>query len=286
VLSLAAAAVLMAAMPATADAQRAQRRVAVQRPVTRPVYRPVARYYRYPYYYRHIWWASYGYPLGFYPYRYPYGYGWSQYGYYRADVTTALRLQITPREAEVFVDGYSAGLVDDFDGVFQRLRLMPGGHTIEIYLDGYRMFRQNIHLAPGASATIRHTLAPLGPGEAMEPRPQPDDDRPDVSDEDDRESSARPDDRAPRNPARGRGAARDSSRAPFGTLVLRVQPGDAEILVDGERWSPSADSSRFAVELAAGRHTIEVRKPGFQTYREDVLIRPNAPTNLNVGLTP
>ena len=52
----------------------------------------------------------------------PYGYG---YGYYaRAD----LRTQVTPREAEVYVDGYLTGTVDDFDGMFQRLRVPLGEH--------------------------------------------------------------------------------------------------------------------------------------------------------------
>jgi hypothetical protein len=34
---------------------------------------------------------------------------------------SSLQLQVTPRETEVFVDGYFAGRVDDFDGRFQRL---------------------------------------------------------------------------------------------------------------------------------------------------------------------
>jgi hypothetical protein len=43
-----------------------------------------------------------------------------------------LRLKVTPRNAEVFVDGQFAGLVDEFDGVRQRLPISPGPHHIEI----------------------------------------------------------------------------------------------------------------------------------------------------------
>ena len=51
---------------------------------------------------------------------------------------SSLRLQISPRDTEVFVDGYYAGIVDDFDGFIQRLHLEPGEHTIQLYLTGHR----------------------------------------------------------------------------------------------------------------------------------------------------
>jgi hypothetical protein len=63
-----------------------------------------------------------------------------------------------------------------------------------------------------------------------------------------------------------------------------VQPEDAEILIDGERWDSPAGQARLAVQLSPGRHHVEVRKPGFMTYSEDVLIRPGATLTLNVSL--
>ncbi len=59
------------------------------------------------------------------------------YGYRFDELTAAVRLEVKPREAEVYVDGYRAGVVDDFDGIFQRLRLRPGEHDLTIYLAGY-----------------------------------------------------------------------------------------------------------------------------------------------------
>src|SRR5262245_39277009 len=55
---------------------------------------------------------------------------------FRYILTSSVRLEVKPRDAEVFVDGYSAGHADDFDGVFQRLRLRPGSHEITLYLNG------------------------------------------------------------------------------------------------------------------------------------------------------
>jgi hypothetical protein len=71
----------------------------------------------------------------------------------------------------------------------------------------------------------------------------------------------------------------------FGTLALRIQPGDAEILIDGERWETPAGGDRVAIQLAEGRHRVEVRKAGFTTYAEDVLIRRDSTLSLNVSLT-
>ena len=83
----------------------------------------------------------------------------------------SIRLQVSPRQAEVFVDGYFAGTVDDFDGTFQRLNIEAGEHEIQVYLAGYRPFSQRFYLQPGKTFNIKHTLETLGPGEPAPPRP-------------------------------------------------------------------------------------------------------------------
>ena len=83
----------------------------------------------------------------------------------RYDNSGSVRLQVSPSDAEVFVDGYFAGRVDDFDGVFQRLNIAPGEHEIQVYLAGYRPFTQRFYLQPGKSFNIKHAMEPLGPGE-------------------------------------------------------------------------------------------------------------------------
>ena len=50
------------------------------------------------------------------------------YGGYRIEPESDLRFKVTPKEAAVYVDGYYAGVVDDYDGVFQRLHVTPGQH--------------------------------------------------------------------------------------------------------------------------------------------------------------
>ena len=67
------------------------------------------------------------------------------------DEESSLQLQVTPRETEVFVDGYFAGRVDDFDGRFQRLHIQPGEHDLTLYLDGHRKVTQTILIRPRSS---------------------------------------------------------------------------------------------------------------------------------------
>src|SRR4051794_31779177 len=75
----------------------------------------------------------------FYPYYDPFWpfYGWGPYPYAfygrQYEPESSARLQVTPRETEVYLDGYLVGTVDDFDGMTQRLRLPAGEHEIELY---------------------------------------------------------------------------------------------------------------------------------------------------------
>lgn len=104
-----------------------------------------------------------------YPGRGPYPYG--PYRYMNADAE--LKVKVTPKEAEVYVDGYLAGIVDDFDGAFQRLRVVPGQHEIVVYREGYRSIREKLYLGPATSRKLERTMEKLGPGEPQEAKPEP-----------------------------------------------------------------------------------------------------------------
>lgn len=51
--------------------------------------------------------------------------------------TGGVRLKVDPRDAEVYVDGFYAGRVDDFDGAKQQLKIAQGSHRIELKAAGY-----------------------------------------------------------------------------------------------------------------------------------------------------
>ena len=80
-----------------------------------------------------------------------------------------VRLSVTPKEAAVYVDGYYAGIVDDFDGVLQSLPLPPGPHDLAIYLEGHQTVHQRLYLTPRKSFRVRYAMKTLGAGETSEP---------------------------------------------------------------------------------------------------------------------
>lgn len=86
-----------------------------------------------------------------YPYDYPAGYGY--YAFVPGRAYGALRIVDAPRDAHVFVDGYYAGVVDDYDGVFQHLNLEAGRHYIEIELPGYPPVAFDVYIEPGRTTT-------------------------------------------------------------------------------------------------------------------------------------
>ena len=80
---------------------------------------------------------------------------------------------MTPRETEVFVDGYFAGVVDDFDGFAQRLRLDPGEHEVTLFLEGHRPLTRKMLFTVGQTFKVQHEMEPLGAGEPAPQRPVP-----------------------------------------------------------------------------------------------------------------
>jgi len=205
--------------------------------------------------------AQYIYPYPFYPIPYV--------------ASSAVRIEATPKNAEVYVDGYYAGVVDDFDGVFQRLYVRPGPHEIMLYLEGYHAVREQLYLTPDKTHKIQTTLQPLAPGEENETRPTP---------------QVPPAGQPPLPPPGERMPPPPNEPVPtqpttFGTLAIRVQPVGAEILVDGERWEgPVTVDERILVQVAEGSHHIEVQKEGYVKYTTDVQVRRGETVDLNVSL--
>jgi hypothetical protein len=99
-------------------------------------------------------------PYSWYPYDYG-SYRFSGYGY--GYPTGELRLRVRPRQAEVYVDGYFAGTVDEFDGTFQALELESGGYTIEVVAPGYQPLQFDVRIQPGRKTTYSGDLRPLRP---------------------------------------------------------------------------------------------------------------------------
>ena len=235
----------------------------------------VGGYFYDPFFGPYPWWAAGAYP---YPYLPVY------------DARAHARLLVTPKDAAVYVDGYYAGVVDDFDGFFQNLPLSPGGHEIVLALEGFQTVHQTLYLRPDSTYKLRYTMQPLAPGQVSEPPPA----APPVPPPPPGSAIT------PRTPRRGAGEAIPPPQAPpfptppsrpptrqsgYGSLVIRVQPADAEVRIDGERWMVSGDTERLVVQVAAGRHRIEVQKDGYRRFSTEVQVGPGETAPLNVSLS-
>ena len=108
---------------------------------------------------------------------YPVPYAWSYsapvyvYGYRapRAPVYIApgaplyggVALEISPYDADVYVDGNYAGKVSDFDGTVQPLTVVPGTHRIEVQAPGYAPLIFDVTVEGGQVVPYRGDLRPF-----------------------------------------------------------------------------------------------------------------------------
>ena len=188
------------------------------------------------------------------------------YGPVAFDGESEVRLRVKPADTEVYVDGYRAGVVDDYDGLFQRLRLEPGEYEIVLYLDGYRTVRRTLSLNEGEAYKITHEMERLGPGESSELPPE-----------------APPESPPSLDVTRQEAAPAEGPSTGFGVLVVRVQPAGSALWIDGEAWLLKG-AAEVSLHLGEGTHRVEVRKAGHQTFHATVDVRASETSRLNVIL--
>ena len=142
-------------------------------------------YYGYPYYgYGYPYYGyGYGYPgvsfsvgIGVgYPYAYAYPYPYAAYAYpppaypgyvavapggEQGDHGGAVRIEVEQRDADVFVDGYRAGVVADFSGSGHQMNLQTGTHRVEIRHAGFETETFDVDIQPGQTVTLQTRLRP------------------------------------------------------------------------------------------------------------------------------
>ncbi len=254
----------------------------------------VAPSFYYGPYFSPYWWPS--------PYFYPGAYGYYGYGY----PVSSVRIEVTQRDAKVFVDGYFAGIVDDYDGTFQRLRVQPGRHDIQLWLEGYRSIKQSVYLSPDSTYKIKGEMVKLAPGdppdappptppppppgqqgqqqqyETQPPRDLPRDPMPFGEPGPEPPPPPAPSAVVPQEPRPAPSQSQPDSR--YGRVAIRVQPGGADVLIDGERWLGPEVADKLVVALVEGRHHIEVKKTGFDGFATDIDVHRGETTPLNVSL--
>jgi hypothetical protein len=69
-----------------------------------------------------------------------------------------LRLQVQPADAQVYVDGLYAGLVDDFDGVSAGRAFNAGPHRVEIRAGGYESHTFDVRIPANGAISYSRSL--------------------------------------------------------------------------------------------------------------------------------
>ena len=198
----------------------------------------------------------------------------------------AVKFDVKPKQTQVYVDGFYAGVVDDYNDWYERLYTATGPHEITLYLEGYRTHSQRAYLAPDHTFKVKFQMEKLPAGEGAERPPAPPPPPPDEQGQGPRRTYGRrgqpPAPGAPPDTSPA-GAPPPSAERARGTLELHLQPADAEVLVDGQSL-PRSGADRVTIDLSDGTHNVQVRKSGYVGYLTDVQIRPGETATLDVNL--
>lgn len=264
-------------------------------------------------------WGWWGWP-GYYGY---YGPGYDRpYAYGPSVEWARIDTDVSPEEAQVYLDGRYIGTADDFDGYPDYLYLKPGRYRIEFRLEGYETltrqiearpgmsldFKDRLHKIPGASQygsyerpkqqqqgeVLRYYGKRRGSAEAIDPSSQPPRASASATEGSDEDQTPPAEDRPPaprprRDQYGERGAWRDSQRprAEARTrLRLTVEPTDAAVYVDNRfvGTAEEVNSLERGVSVSPGKHTVTVSRPGFRDKTSDVTVEQGKTETLEISL--
>jgi hypothetical protein len=175
-------------------------------------------------------------------------------------VAGSVRLDVSPNDADVYVDGFFAGIVRDFNGAFRHLTTTAGPHAIEFRKTGLETLSVEIYVQPDHTITYRTTMQPAQPGLPSE-ETEPGLDPPSAS-----------------------GAV---PPGPPGDLFFDATPKDAQVYVDGYYVGTVADweGRHHRLTLAPGVHSVELQASGYEPAMADVTIESHQTTTYREALT-
>jgi hypothetical protein len=172
--------------------------------------------------------------------------------------------------------------------VFHQLHVRAGQHDVVLVKPGYHNLSEKVFVQPGSTFHIKNTMTRLAAGEAPDPAPAaPAPPPPPTQSQEPVPPGAYPPPGAPLPPPGSYPSPprRDPRTAAIGGSVgIRVQPPEADVLIDGQPWHVGGQP--LVIGVTAGRHHLEVHAPGQQPYSTDVDVRPGEMTQVNVSLRP
>lgn len=240
---------------------------------------PVRGYYHGGYYPRYYGWYR--------PYYRPYFYGyyWGPYSYYSPYYYPApayyspygeIRTEVKPKEASIYVDGDYVGFVDQYDGWWQRLNLEPGRHRLVFRAPGFVPYVIDVRVLPGQDQHIKYQMQP-GKDYIAENELRPEDNgrRPFPRQ---KEGYGEPppglEREQPQEPSRSPEPYTPDERSEQVRFRLSVIPPDATVYIDGNFYGMADSGREVQVLLPEGTHRVEIVRPGFRSFAQDVVVSP------------
>lgn len=224
----------------------------------------------------------------------------------------AVKTDVTPEAAELFLDGKYIGIADDFDGFPDLLYLGPGTYSLELRHPLYRSLSRTLDLRAGQQVTLddEMTLLPgKGKLDSFDPpyRGMPlgrvfskgtggelrgvEERKERTAVEVERIPPAPPGEKAA--PAPDGKAAPEPKEPPAarsaparGRITFSVLPRDAVVYLD-DRYLGSVDelqASRRGLPVPPGKHSVTVVRPGYKAQTLEVQVVPGETLPVEVEL--
>ena len=203
-------------------------------------------------------WYGYPYPYGYDPYPYPYPAPW--YVESGASGSGEVRLDVSQKDATVYVDGFYVGVVDDFNGIFHHLKLTAGPQRIEIRKPGYETLVLDVNAQPNQTITYRDVMQPAAA---------------DVNNTASPATAAAPPAADTTRPMPGAPLPRMVVGAP-GEVLFEVSPKEAQVYVDGFYVGTidNFNGRSQRLTLPPGPHHLVMRATGYEDLEVDMNIQP------------
>ncbi len=232
-------------------------------------------------------WGGYG-GYGGYGWYGPPG-GWGYNAVYPSPGAThgALDLDVSPEQAQIYVDGELVGIADDFDGYPDYLWLEKGTYDVVIFAPGYQTISRQYSIYAGLVIDVEDSMVPGQETLPQDLKARSTEHR-DERLRRDRENEEAPpaiEGRRPRAQAENAPDRLDARGEP-GRLVLHVVPDDASVYLDGRFLGTGREMARLRSGLIIdpGEHRLEVVRPGRQNGNETFSVGAGEEVRLDIEL--
>jgi hypothetical protein len=187
----------------------------------------------------------------------------------------ALDTDVSPEDAQVYVDGQMVGTADDFDGYPDLLWLEPGTYDVVFYRPGFRTIARQYSIYSGQVIDVEDRMET---GESIAPE--------DLQSK----STVRAEERLRRDAERRAALVQPAWEGPWdaGRLTFLVTPEDASVYLDGRFVGTGKElmALRAGLVVEPGQHRLDVVRPGFEEASSQVELAEGDDLEVTITLVP